>query len=130
MQGTRDFSAFLTVPKAIEFMQTHNWETVAASCRQLAHNNYQRFCDLLGTEPVCPVGDEFLGQMCSIPVRTTEPEKLQRLLYEQYRIEVPVMRQEERVFLRYSVQGYNSGEDLDRLYEAVREIRGRDGIIG
>jgi isopenicillin-N epimerase len=124
MQGTRDFSAFLTVPKAIEFMKEHNWEAVAADCRKLAHDNYVRFCELLGSVPNAPVSDEFLGQMCSIPISCKEPEKLQRHLFEHYRIEVPVMRQDVRVFLRFSVQGYNTQEDLDRLYEAVREIKG------
>lgn len=123
MQGTRDFSAFLTVPKAIEFMKEHNWESVAADCRKLARDNYPRFCNLLGSAPLCPIDDDFLGQMCSVPISTEAPEKLQRHLFEQYRIEVPVMRQDDRVFLRYSVQGYNTQEDLDRLYEALKEIR-------
>ena len=33
MNGTRDYSAFLTIPAAIEFMREHNWEKVAADCR-------------------------------------------------------------------------------------------------
>jgi isopenicillin-N epimerase len=122
MQGTRDFSAFLTVPKAIEFMKTNDWQRVAADCRKIARDNYPRFCGLLGSEPLCPLSDDFLGQMCSIPVRTTSPEALQRHLFEAYNIEVPVMRQEERIFLRYSIQGYNSQEDLDRLFNAIQEI--------
>jgi isopenicillin-N epimerase len=123
MQGTRDFSAFLTVPNAIEFMKEHNWESVAADCRKLVRDNYQRFCELIGSAPVCPVTEEFLGQMCSIPIKTEAPEKLQRHLFERYRIEVPVMRQEDRVFLRYSIQGYNTQKDLDRLYDALKETR-------
>jgi len=123
MQGTRDFSAFLTVPKAIAFMKKHDWEAVAADSRKLARDNYPRFCELLGSTPLAPLSDDFLGQMCSIPIRTDAPEKLQRHLFEQYRIEVPVMRQDERVFLRYSVQGYNSHGDLDRLYEALEDIK-------
>ena len=86
MQGTRDFSAFLTVPKAIEFLNENNWQQVAANCRELAHSNYVRFCDLLNTQPLCPVTDEFLGQMCSMLIKTSEPQKLQRLLYEKYKI--------------------------------------------
>jgi isopenicillin-N epimerase len=130
MQGTRDFSAFLTVPKAIEFMREHNWEGVAADCRKLVRDNYMRFCELVGSNPICPVTDEFLGQMCSIPIRTDSPEKLQRHLLEAYRIEVPVMRQEHDVYLRYSIQGYNSQEDLDRLYDAVREIWEKGELMG
>lgn len=123
MQGTRDFSAFLTVPGAIRFMQQHDWPSVAASCRKLVQDNYTRFCELLGSAPLCPPSDEHLGQMCSIPIRTEAPEALQRHLFETYRIEVPVMRQEDRVFLRFSIQGFNGSEDLDRLYEALFEIR-------
>ena len=39
LQGTRDFSAFLTVPKAIEFLTEHNWEKHTAACRQLVRDN-------------------------------------------------------------------------------------------
>ncbi len=130
MQGTRDFSAFLTVPAAIAFMSKHDWPAIAADCRRLVLENYPRFCELLGSEPLCPLSGDFLGQMCSIPVRTAAPEALQRHLFGHYKIEVPVMRQEEHVFLRYSIQGYNSQEDLDRLYEALAEIRRRPPVPG
>ena len=122
MQGTRDFSAFLTVPKAIEFMKEHKWELVAADCRRLVRENATRFCELFGSSPLCPLRDEFLGQMCSIPIKTKEPEKLQRHLFEQYNIEVPVMRQDEHIFLRYSINAFNTQDDLGKLYEALSEI--------
>lgn len=122
MQGTRDFSAFLTVPKAIDFMQEHNWWEVAANSKQMVRDNYVRFCDLLGSAPICPVTNEFLGQMCSIPIKTNTPEKLQRHLFEHYKIEVPVTRQDEKVFLRYSINGFNTQEDLDKLYIAMEDI--------
>jgi isopenicillin-N epimerase len=128
MQGTRDFSAFLTVPKAIEFMNDNSWWDVSADCKQMVRDNYARFCDLLGSQPICPVTDEFLGQMCSIPIKTTTPEKLQRHLFEQYKIEVPVTRQDEKVFLRYSINGFNTQEDLDKLYTAMEKII-KEGIL-
>jgi isopenicillin-N epimerase len=128
-QGTRDFSAFLTTEKSIEFLKENNWTQVAADCRKLAHSNYKRFCDLLGSEPLCPVTDEFLGQMCSISIKSTQPEKLQRHLFEKYKIEVPVMKHEDYVFLRYSVQGYNTQQDLDVLFNAIKEIIGEKELI-
>ncbi|PQJ12171.1 aminotransferase [Flavipsychrobacter stenotrophus] len=129
MQGTRDFSAFLTTAKALAFMQENNWEQVAANCRQLAQNNYERFCTLVGSTPLCPVTDEFLGQMCSIPIKTTQPEKLQRHLFEHYKIEIPVMRQEQHTFLRYSIQTFNSQADLDKLYMALQEIMANTDLL-
>jgi isopenicillin-N epimerase len=107
LQGTRDFTAFLTVPKALEFMKENNWNEKAAACRRLVRDNAQRFCDLLGTQPLCPLTDEFLGQMFSIPIHTPEPETLQRDLFEAYKIEVPVMRHGDNTYLRYSIQVFN-----------------------
>lgn len=128
-QGTRDISAFLSVPKTIEFLNENNWLKVAEGCRHLAHSNYISFCNLLNTQPLCPVTDEFLGQMCSIPIRTSQPEKLQRLLFEEYRIEIPVMKQGDRIFLRYSIQAFNTQEDLDILYKALEKIIGKGELL-
>jgi len=129
VQGTRDFTAFLTVPKAIQFLQENNWDKVSADCRALAHKNYQRFCTLLGSQPLCPITDEFLGQMCSVPIKTSQPEKLQRLLFEKYKIEIPVMRQDAHVFIRYSIQAFNTQQHLDNLHNALSEIISQTDLI-
>jgi isopenicillin-N epimerase len=129
MQGTRDLSAFLSVPAVIKFLNENNWKEIAADCRKLAHSNYLRFCNLLNTEPLCPVSDEFLGQMCSTSIKTNEPEKLQRLLYEKYKIEIPVMRQDDKIFLRYSINAFNEQQDLDTLYNALIEIIDETDLI-
>lgn len=128
-QGTRDFSAFLTIQASLKFMQENNWEKVSAECRSLVQKNAMRFCELLGSKPLCPISDEFLGQMFSIPIKTSEPEKLQRHLFVKYKIEIPVMRQEDKIYLRYSIQAFNSQQDLDKLYTAVKEIFGEGELI-
>lgn len=128
-QGTRDFSAFLTIPKAIEFMQENDWKNVSKSCKELVRNNAQRFCDLLNTTALCPVTDEFLGQMLSLRINTPEPEKLQRHLYEKYNIEIPVMRHGDKTYIRYSLNAFNSQEDLDKLYDALSEIKSDKNLI-
>lgn len=122
MQGTRDFSAFLTMPKAIQFLKENNWEQVAAKCRKLVQDYAPRFCKLLGTEALCPISDEFLGQMFSMPIKPLSPERLQRYLFQTYNIEVPVMRHEDKVYLRYSINAFNTEADLDRLHMALTEI--------
>ncbi len=129
MQGTRDFSAFLTVPKAIQFLKENNWDKVSADCRALVQKNALRFCELVGSAPLCPITDEFLGQMFSIPINTTQPEKLKVHLYENYKIEIPVMPHEGKVYLRYSINAFNSQQDLDKLYNAVKEIMEKTDLI-
>jgi isopenicillin-N epimerase len=129
LQGTRDYSAFLTVPKAIEFLNAHDWPKQASSCRKLVQANALRLCDLLGTQPLCPINDTFLGQLFSIPIHTKEPETLQRDLFEAYKIEIPVMRHGTATYLRYSIQVFNTQKDLDTLYDALKEIIANTELI-
>ena len=122
--GTRDFSAFLTIPKSIEFMKEHNWWSVAKSCRELVLKNADRFCSLSKKQALAPLTEEFFAQLFSIPVDCSEPEKLQKTLFNQYKIEIPVMRQGNSIYIRYSINAFNDQEDLDRLFEALkRELR-------
>lgn len=121
-QGTRDFSAFLTIPAAIQFMQENNWDAVKKECRRITQNNAERFCKLVNATPLCPVTDDFIAQMYSITIKTSAPEKLHDLLFEKYKIQIPVMAHEDKVYLRYSINAFNSNEDLDKLYDAVKEI--------
>jgi isopenicillin-N epimerase len=128
-QGTRDISAFLCTPKVIDFLEINNWKTVAKECRQLVFYNYQRFCDLLNTQPICPITDEFIGQMASIPIKTVNPVELKELLFNKYKIEIPVMPLNGNYFLRYSINAYNSQEDLDVLYKALQDIIATTNLI-
>ncbi len=120
--GTRDFTAYLTIPKSIEFMQHHNWPDVAKDCRNLVKVNAPRFSELLNTTPLSPVTDEFLGQMLSLQIYTETPEKLQRILFTDFRIEIPVMKHGNRVTIRFSINAFNNQADLDRLYDALKQI--------
>jgi isopenicillin-N epimerase len=122
LQGTRDYSAFLTIPEAISFMKENNWDAVSKECRAITQNNSERFCTLLNATPLCPVTDDFVAQLYSINLKTNAPGKLHDLLYEKYKIDVPVMFHGDQIYLRYSVQAFNSNEDLDKLYAALQEI--------
>jgi Selenocysteine lyase len=128
-QGTRDISAFLCTPKVIDFLEDNNWKEVSEKCKNTVLENYQRFCDLLHTQPLCPVSKEFLGQMASIPVKTEEPLQLKELLFEKYNIEIPVMPLNGNFYIRYSINAYNSQEDLDGLYDALKEIIATTNLI-
>lgn len=128
-QGTRDVSAFLCTPVVIDFLENNNWTAQSGICKQLIMDNYKRFCDLLGTAPICPVTEEFLGQMASIPVNTTNPTELKELLLEKYKIEIPVMSLLGKNYIRCSINAYNSQEDLDILYNALADIIASTNLI-
>ena len=123
MIGTRDFSAFLTVPTCIKFMAENDWITVRNECHEMVLANAQRFYDLLESKPISPLTSEWIGQMISIPIKTKEPEILQRTLFTEYKIEIPIMRQENDVYMRYSINAFNTIENLDTLYHALSELK-------
>ena len=122
IQGTRDVSAFLCTSKVVEFLEQNNWKAVSRGCKQIVLDNYQRFCDLLHTQPICPITSEFLGQMASVPINTQKPSELKELLYSKYKIQIPVMPLNGKTYLRYSINAYNSQTDLDILYKALEKI--------
>jgi isopenicillin-N epimerase len=129
MNGTRDYSAFLTIPAAIQFMTDHNWSQVAADCRKLVQQNAPVFCELLETEPLAPINDDFIQQLYSAEIKTKEPEKLYRHFYENYKIEIPVMTHGDNVYLRYSINAFNSQKDLDILFEGIKAIKNKTDLI-
>jgi isopenicillin-N epimerase len=123
MIGTRDFSAFLTVATCIEFMEQHDWKSVGQKCHEMVLAHAPRFFSLMNSTPISPLNSEWIGQMISIPIQTPDPEKLQRTLFLDYKIEVPIMRQGNDVYLRYSINAFNTVENLDALYNALMDIK-------
>lgn len=121
-QGTNDYSTYLCTPEVIRFLKENDWENQAKACRELVIDQYPRFCKLVNSQPICPVTEEFLGQMASIPVCTAKPMELKELLYTKYKIQIPVMPLNDGVFLRFSINAYNTVADLDTLYAALWDI--------
>jgi len=121
MQGTRDISAFLTVPTIMKFFLENDLEKRKAACRKVVLEEYPQFCKLLKSEALCPLSEEFLGQMCSIPIRTYNPLKLKEALYD-YKIEIPVMQHGNKCYLRISFQVYNSSDDLQYLKKTLKKL--------
>lgn len=127
--GTRDFSAYLTIPAALEFMGKYQWGQVSTQCKQLVLQMAPSLYDTLGTSPLAPLTSGFYGQMCSAEVKTSKPEQLQRHLFEKYKIEIPVMRHREKCYIRYSVQGFNTSDELHYLMDSLKKIRNETDLL-
>lgn len=122
-QGTRDISAFLSVPAAIDFQEVHDWPSRRAQCHQLAAEAQRRVAELTGIP--APVPEQSFAQMalCELPP-STDLVDLKARLYEDFRVEIPVIEWQGRKFVRVSIQAYNTVEDVDRLIEGLRDILG------
>ncbi len=118
-QGTRDIGPFLALADAIHFQARHDWPTHRARCHAMALALMRRVLARNGLAPIAPDGG--FAQMVPIPVRCSGPEALRRRLFEHYGIEVPVTLHAGQVFVRVSVQAYNTEAELAALERALAE---------
>ncbi len=120
-QGTRDPSAFLTVPAAIDFQEAHDWEQQRARCHDLASRTRQRINELTGLPALCPDSPAFFSQMASVSLPKEIMPRLGERMQER-KIVAPVITQNDQLFLRFSFQAYNDENDANCLVETVSEV--------
>jgi isopenicillin-N epimerase len=112
-QGTRDPSAYLAVPDAIRFQEEHDWPSVRERCHALLAN---------AAIPLEPLTDDFVQMRgFALPAGTDGPA-LKLRLYDEHRIEVPIIEMRDSWTMRISVQAYNDESDLDALVAALRTL--------
>ena len=121
-QGTRDMSAFLTIPEAVKFMDDNDWPNVSRKCREMVIQTRNQLLNYLNISPPCP--NDWLGQMASIPLPFNDAVEIKNALLNKYHIQVPIFTWEGKVYLRYSIQAYNSESDLEKLLSAIKELLG------
>jgi len=121
-QGTRDISAFLTVPAAIQFHETYLKEIVKAKCRGFIVEARDQLLDLVNTEPLSLGVDPWLGQMASVEIPVKDPEEVSQQLLNKFQIEIPVFSWENRSLLRISIHGYNHQDHIDSLLTALKTL--------
>ena len=121
--GTKDPAAALSVPAAIDFMRQHQWDEVQHKCHNLLRDAIQSICDHTGLSPLYPLDSDLYYQMGTIPIpKVRDLQELKSHLYNDYKIEIPCIDWNNRHFLRLSVQGYNSEEDIARLETALFKL--------
>ena len=112
-------SAFLSVPKAIEFQKKYDWDQVRERCKKMivdARNEITLMTDL---PKICP--DNFLGQMATILFPVKDHLKLKEKLFEK-NIEIPTYQQNGYTAFRISIQGYNSDSDIQYFLDTLKVL--------
>jgi isopenicillin-N epimerase len=121
-QGTRDAAAFLATPAAIRFMTDHDWECVRARCHDLAREARTRVAVLTGMEPISPDSGDWFSQMISCPLPPQDALALKTRMYDEFRVEAPIVSWNGQTMIRFSFQGYNTTADLDRAIAALEAL--------
>ncbi|HUI87540.1 MAG TPA: aminotransferase, partial [Anaerolineales bacterium] len=120
--GTKDPTAALTVPTALQFMSDHNWDHVRFQCHTLLRQAIQQICDLTKLPPLYPLDSDYYSQMGIAPLPPSNLTALKNRLYDEYKMEVPLTEWKDKQFIRISVQGYNVQEDIDALLYALEVL--------
>ena len=120
--GTKDPTAALTIPNAIQFMKDHDWDSVRCECHRLLRQTIERICDLTQLPPLYPLGSDFYGQMGIAQLPSSNLPLLKYRLYNEYKVEVPLTEWGNRQFIRVSIQGYNTQEDVDMLVHVLEVL--------
>ena len=135
--GTSDPTAYLSVPKALEYVGSlvpGGWPEIMKANRALALEGRRILCGALGIGLPCP--DEMVGSIASVPlpdgtsseIAWRRPDPIQRRLYEGWGLEVPVHTwpAPPKRLVRISAQLYNGRDHYVRLGEALGKAIAED----
>jgi isopenicillin-N epimerase len=119
-QGTRDMSAFFTIPEAIQFQDDHDWGDIRKRSYATVKNIRNEVTAMTGLPKLCP--DDWLGQMATILFPMDDVAKFKQMLYNDYKIEMPTMAPNGQSGFRVSINGYNTDEDVDHLLKTLKGL--------
>ena len=121
-QGTRDPSASLSVPSAIEFQINNDWQSVRVNCHELLSEAIVRINELTGLPSLYSRDADFNQMAVVLLPKDINPKTLKQSFLDEFRIEVPIIEWEQEKLMRISIQGYNSKSDIDTLENALRKL--------
>lgn len=130
-QGTNDLSAYLTIPKVIRFLNQNKWNDISNECRNLILYVKNRF--KIDKSLCIPTSnnDKHLGQMLSFQVNQNSKfstivkqdqskiVQLQKTIYKKSNIHIPIIYWNGSVFMRVSIQAYNSESDINKMFDML-----------
>lgn len=124
--GTRDISAYLAVKDAIDFQARYRWDEIRQRTHLLAAETQRRISNLTGIPPLHQDQPFWFAQMAASPLPVEcDIHFLKDALYDQYHIEIPLIRWNGMNLIRYSFQGYNDARDMDALCTALNDLLSR-----
>jgi isopenicillin-N epimerase len=121
-QGTRDPAPWLAMPAAIEFLESLGTHQIRSRNSELARYARQKLSTIPGVGPATPDDPELSEALVSYLLPHGELDHLQRSLWDQFRIETPVLRRTGNSLLRVSTHFYNTHDEIDRLHAALVEL--------
>ena len=126
--GTRNPSAMLAIPDAIQWLANIGWENFRCRTRWLANYAAEQLNRRFGLPSLAQPASDWYGSMahCQLPPGPTR--SLQQALWERSQVEAPIIDFAERRWIRVSCHLYNTASEIDQLVEALSIEIEREGI--
>lgn len=131
--GTHDFSAYLCVGDTLEYLEglhEDGWSGIRKANHELVWQAGKFIAERLGFD--LPLEEKYIGSLLTLPMpdgeegfpKFNETPPLKKLLYDKYRIQVPVFMfpKAPRQWLRISAQLYNNMEQYEYLADCLGEL--------
>lgn len=132
--GTNDFSAYLSISTALDFYAATGAATLRAYQSQKAIEIRNLLSSVWNTPLASP--DSMIGSLAAqqipshlwpdIQDHQAYAEALHDVLWEKYAIEVPVIAFSKTIWIRISVQVFNTDEQYHYLAEVIKKMRKRN----
>jgi isopenicillin-N epimerase len=123
--GTKDPTAALSAPAALEFIAALGATQMRQYNHALAWNGAHLLAEQLGTRFAVP--ESMVGCMAAVPLPTQagssfeEAFALQQALLYQDQIEIPILEVRGQLYARISAQVYNEIGDIEQLADALKQ---------
>lgn len=121
--GTTDLAAQAAVGDAVAFQLEIGTETIAARGRELSGYVRDRIGEMSWAEVVSPSVEGMFGSITTCRLAGMGGRNLANVLYDDYRITIPVFEEGENASVRVSTHVYNSTDEVDTLLGAVTALR-------
>ena len=122
-QGTRDYSGWLAIPAALDFLQAFGAQRYRQLLREQASQAAALLCERWAVELPAPAAA--FAAMVTLPCPAAEEataegaKRCHDRLWSEHRVEVPVLPSNGRLWLRISAQIYNELSDFEALALAL-----------
>jgi isopenicillin-N epimerase len=122
-EGTRDVCPWLAVPAAIDFQDQLDFDAIRQRNEELVRFTRERLGGIPGLSLATPLEASLHGFMTAfrLPENVDAPTWRKRL-WEEFRIEAPIVERPEGLLLRVSTHFYNTEGDIESLANAVRSM--------
>ncbi len=125
--GTMELACFVAVAEAVDFQERIGRQRIAARDRLLAAHARTRMAETGWAELLTPASEELSCAISTFRLSGFGSIDLRRVLHERYRISTPVAVRDGHHQQRVSTHICNGFDDIDRLMDALVELREEQG---